>query len=80
MAELIPVSNTELTDQAADVIFVHGLDGDARSTWTTPALKDGFWPAWLGAERPDLRIWSVAYDVKSSSWAGYSMVAHPAGS
>ncbi len=75
MAELIPVSNTGRHDRIADVVFMHGLDGDARLTWTTPGEPDGFWPGWLGAdpELPDVGIWSVGYDVKSSSWAGYTM-------
>jgi hypothetical protein len=73
MAILIPCANTDRSDRVADVVFVHGLDGDARSTWTTPKLKDGFWPEWLGADLPDVGIWSIEYAVKSSSWAGYSM-------
>jgi hypothetical protein len=73
MAELIPVSNTGRPDRIADVIFIHGLNGDAHLTWTTPGLADGFWPNWLGAELYDVGIWSIAYDVKSSSWKGYSM-------
>jgi hypothetical protein len=72
MSELIIVSGGDQTGRTGDIIFIHGLDGDARLSWTTPTTPDGFWPAWLGAELHDFRIWSVAYDVKSSSWAGYS--------
>ena len=73
MADLLAVSNTGSPDRVADVVFLHGLNGDARSTWTTPTTPDGFWPGWLGAELHEVGIWSVAYDVRSTSWAGYSM-------
>jgi hypothetical protein len=29
-----------------DVIFVHGLGGSAKGTWTHPETN-GFWPTWL---------------------------------
>ena len=29
-----------------NIIFVHGLGGSARETWTHPNTKQ-FWPAWL---------------------------------
>jgi hypothetical protein len=45
-----------------DVIFIHGLGGSSRGTWTHP--KAGFWPTWLqkkgGLE--NLRISTFGYD------------------
>jgi hypothetical protein len=73
MAVLLPVSNTGRPDRVGDVVFIHGLDGDARATWTAPDMADGFWPGWLGAELYLVGIWSVSYEVRSSSWTGYSM-------
>jgi hypothetical protein len=31
------------------IIFVHGLGGPKRETWTHPQTR-GFWPAWLHGE------------------------------
>jgi len=73
MSELLDFSNTLRSARIADMVFIHGLNGDARSTWTTPTLQNGFWPNWLGGEMHDIGIWSISYDVKSSSWSGYSM-------
>src|SRR4051794_10818567 len=73
MADLLAVSNTDRQDRVADIVFIHGLDGDARTTWTNSSHQGGFWPEWLGKDYPDVGVWSVAYDVKSSSWVGYSM-------
>jgi hypothetical protein len=45
-----------------DVIFVHGLGGSSRGTWTHP--KGGFWPTWLQEKRglENLRISTFGYD------------------
>lgn len=46
-----------------DVIFIHGLGGSSRKTWTHP-ISHGFWPTWLpdvsGLE--DIRISTFGYD------------------
>ena len=46
-----------------DIIFVHGLNGDSRSTWTH---KNGtFWPCdLLPNYMPGSRIYSYGYDSK----------------
>jgi hypothetical protein len=74
MAELIVCANSNRSDRIADVVFVHGLNGDARSTWTNPTSKNGFWPDWLGADFQNVGVWSLSYDVKSTSWMGDTMV------
>lgn len=51
-------------DQAvADVVFVHGLTGDRRSTWTDK-YSNVFWPKdLLGKDDlPAMRILSYGYD------------------
>ncbi|MGH3626636.1 MAG: esterase/lipase family protein, partial [Sciscionella sp.] len=54
-----------------DVIFVHGLDGDAFDTWNFRAPSSQ--ADWLANDRPDAAIWSVGYDAASTSWHGASM-------
>ncbi|WP_409182830.1 tetratricopeptide repeat protein [Amycolatopsis sp. VS8301801F10] len=55
-----------------DVVFVHGLDGDARASWRRGG--DGtFWPRWLAADLAGVAVWTVGYDAWSSGWRGRSM-------
>jgi HAD superfamily phosphoserine phosphatase-like hydrolase len=56
-----------------DVVFVHGLDGDLRTTWQPEADDDLFFPLMLGTDLPRVAIWSVGYDVSSLAWKGNTM-------
>jgi len=73
MSELLAVSNTELADRVADVIFIHGLDGNAQTTWQIAGRQDTFWPAWLGEDLPNIGVWSLGYEVSSLAWRGTTM-------
>lgn len=59
--------------RAADIIFIHGLDGDAISTWQANNDSANFWPRWLGEELPNIGVWSLGYAVSSTAWKGNSM-------
>jgi CHAT domain len=67
------ISTCEDTHRCGDLIFVHGLSGDARSTWLSQDHGDGFWPAWLGEDLPGISIWTLGYDVSSLPWKDKSM-------
>lgn len=59
MAEIVPVANTNEPSRTADVVFLHGLDGDARVTWGAKRRGadfdlDAFWPRWLGEDIPEV--------------------------
>ncbi len=67
-------------------MFIHGLGGDAFKTWSNDKDHRNSWPYWLGAEFPDVGIWSIGYAASPSKWtrvlgwfstkkrdAGYSM-------
>lgn len=59
----------------ARVLFVHGLDGDAAGTWTTPGFEpasSGFWPAWLAEAFPSVAIHSIGYPNAASGWRGHA--------
>jgi len=43
-----------------DIIFVHGLTGDLKVTWSHPT--GGFWPAWLAEDFPAANIYTAGYD------------------
>lgn len=55
-------------DAVADLVFVHGLGGGSRSTWTKSANPELYWPqTWLPEDESfrGARIHSFGYD---SNW------------
>lgn len=59
----------------ADLIFVHGLAGGSRSTWSKNHDPNLFWPQeWLPRDNKfqDVRIHSFGYN---SSWVGESTLS-----
>ena len=52
----VSVGNNPLVD----VIFVHGLGGDASKTWTN-ALHDEFWPQWLQDDLDYISVFTLSY-------------------
>ncbi|WP_446359390.1 hypothetical protein [Coleofasciculus sp. G2-EDA-02] len=64
---LIKISGCENTSRSGDVIFIHGLGGNARSTWHPQELyDDNFWLTWLGTDLSDIGIWSFGYSLLMS--------------
>ena len=55
-----------------DVVFIHGLDGDAIKTWSRKETESS-WPSWLAEEFADVAVWAVGYDAWSSGWRGQAM-------
>ena len=78
---LIKISGCENPKRCGDVIFVHGLGGNARSTWHPQELPndDNFWLTWLAQERPDLGIWSFGYNAAPYplNISGKELFRHP---
>ena len=73
MEGLHRISGCDNPDRVADVVFVHGLDGDAVKTWQVKDQPDTFWPRWLGEDFPNVGIWSLGYAVSASEWKGHAM-------
>ncbi|RFU79588.1 nacht and wd domain-containing [Trichoderma arundinaceum] len=49
---------------AADIIFIHGLGGNSRKTWSNSSYPRSFWPQdWLPVERgfEDVRVHTFGY-------------------
>jgi pimeloyl-ACP methyl ester carboxylesterase len=70
VSEVFAVHNPDLA--VIDVVFIHGLNGDARETWLG---KDqvSFWPQWLAEDIDGVAVWSVGYEAAATGWRGHSM-------
>ena len=65
MSLLHRISGCEKTEREADVVFIHGLGGDAFTTWADEGA-DAMWPRWLGEDFPQIGVWSLAYAASPS--------------
>lgn len=76
MSKLIQIASWSAAPQA-NVVFVHGLMGDAYATWRRgsedPASDPTFWPLWLSKDAPGLNIFTLSYDAPVSNWLGTTM-------
>lgn len=72
MAQLECLFDSPNKDSLA-VIFIHGLNGDARGTWMLDEKDDStLWPRWLASD-VDCSVWLFGYDAKLSSWQDNAM-------
>ncbi|CAF9932101.1 hypothetical protein IMSHALPRED_008796 [Imshaugia aleurites] len=65
-----------------DFIFVHGLRGGSRKTWSKTENLDHFWPQqWLPLEPrfKNVRIHSFGYNSNWGQWKGSSLTVHDFG-
>ncbi len=46
------------------VIFIHGLGGHYKNTWSCGRDKNVSWPAWLAENESDVCVWSIEYESK----------------
>ncbi|MDF2446669.1 MAG: hypothetical protein K0S46_1905 [Moraxellaceae bacterium] len=72
MTTLTRVYETDSTD-ALHVVFVHGLGGNARTTWMhNPADHVTLWPSWIG-EDVGCNVWVAGYGAALSGWTDAAM-------
>lgn len=46
------------------VVFIHGLGGHYKDTWSCGGDKNVFWPAWLAENESGVCVWSIEYESK----------------
>lgn len=73
--KLNKIANCDNAERVGDVIFVHGLNGDAFGTWHPNNKTDdqNSWLYWLGGDLGNVGIWSLGYDAKPVAWMGGTM-------
>ncbi|WP_156512831.1 esterase/lipase family protein [Planctomyces sp. SH-PL62] len=64
---------TGIVKCVGDVVFVHGLNGDAYATWAAGEGEGDTWPRWLKEDLSELDVWSLGYEVRANRWSGWSM-------
>jgi predicted alpha/beta hydrolase family esterase len=59
----------------ADVVFVHGLGGDALTTWEPRGNNkaQNSWLYWLAQDLPSIQVWSLGYEAEAFPWKGSTM-------
>jgi hypothetical protein len=68
LSVLHQISGCQSATRKADVVFIHGLGGDAFATWRHGKDDTASWPHWLGQEFPEVGVWSVGYSASPSTW------------
>ena len=74
MADFFPIAEAR-GEKRASVVFFHGLDGDAHTTWLATSDDSSFWPARLAQDIEGLAVYSGGYDAPASDRNHASM--HP---
>src|SRR5438128_2417263 len=73
---LTPIANSDNPGRKADVVFVHGLGGEACGTWRHGKQNEPghfFWPEELGKDLPEYGIWVVGYPAGFVTWGEKGM-------
>jgi hypothetical protein len=72
--DLQKIAGCDNPARAIDILFIHGLGGDAWTTWMAdPDSIDSFWPGWLAEDLPDAGLWTLGYAASGSKWKEESM-------
>ena len=65
---LFPIAGTDNPDRLLEVLLLHGLGGDAFSTWQYDDKPHYFWPKALLADCADIAVWTIGYGASASGW------------
>lgn len=67
-SQVFPVGGTKNAERKLDIVFVHGLGGDAHSTWRIGEDQEKFWPRWLAEDFNNVGVWTIGYGATASRW------------
>lgn len=62
------IAGTENPNRQLDLLFIHGLGGDAYSTWQYENREEYLWPKGLAGDFPEIGVWTIAYGAVASKW------------
>lgn len=65
---IFPLGGTENLQRSLDVVFIHGLGGDAYTSWTVGNQEKSFWPNWLAEDFEQIGVWTIGYGASPSRW------------
>jgi pimeloyl-ACP methyl ester carboxylesterase len=65
---IFPLAGTDNADRKLDILLMHGLGGDAFSTWQYDGNPKYFWPKALVSDIADLGVWTIGYGATASGW------------
>lgn len=65
---VLPIAGQNNPKKLLDVLFIHGLGGDAFSTWQLNDDEKYFWPKALNKDLPNTAIWTIGYGATATSW------------
>ena len=71
MAKLIKISKEDRSITIGDIVFLHGLNGDAHKTWGFDQTIG--WHTWLQQDCPEVALWSMSYNASPTAWFGSAM-------
>lgn len=71
-AGLFLVSGPPPAARRADIVFLHGLGGNAWTSWSASNRYRTFWPGWLGPRIAHAAIWTVGYPASPTHWFGHA--------
>jgi pimeloyl-ACP methyl ester carboxylesterase len=70
MSELHRISPSQKPSTTFDIVFIHGLGGDAYATWQISDRLDTFWPGLLDRDLPGSLVYSAGFEASPSKWFG----------
>ena len=73
MTELLSISENPGSAET-HVVFVPGLSGNIKRTWTSEASGSSvLWPRWLEEDVPGTAVWLLGYPAAKTNWGGYGL-------